>query len=632
MRLFRLLFLLVIPATVFAQGGNGPTGTIPQSTYTTPSTIGVGKTANGVAGSNPEQSVSPLDFGAKADVQFVYDCSWTNATSQVTCANGDMPCVAADAGKIMFGVSSTAFVNLNAINSTLTVPQGTIISCASANVYNISTTTTATCPNAGAGLNNCNFAKGTQDDATAINNAAASAWNSNGICRAVQLPSSYMFIGSAVFNGATINNSCGSASAVTGSGSDLTSVGPQAFGEGASTSVLIPLPNFNFTTCTGGSGTACIGGVPNGQFHDFGVNGLQQAISPAGSVILFQLFGSNAGGLCAGGTTAWNLGLSGWGLETSGSASTGFDWGRQSCNDAAVYNINVIMFGGHGAGTCNIPMAGNVLSAYALFCYGGATILNNSNGVLTLSGASGSIFNSYGGMYFCPLTNGNFAVFETGTSLIYNSYGDIIENFGNCATSTNGLFTYNGGSVANFNGSQIILASGTPGNSAAIQSTNAAGDQIHLHDTTITATGTNNQMFNIGAADKIFDECGNVYSPGTRANTFSAGALFSPCPTAIYPSGVTTQSAITGTGACASPTTVLGTIYYGSAVCPGTTGASTFIITPGPTALNGWNCQGTYDKTTYAVPTALTYTTTACTVTFTSVTANDVISFKVQPF
>src|SRR5215831_2097496 len=56
---------------------------------------------------------------------------------------------------------------------------------------------------------------------------------------------------------------------------------------------------------------------------------------------------------------------------------------------------------------------------------------------------------------------------------------------------------------------------------------------------------------------------------------------------------VGTAATLSGTGACATITTQLGGPWSGQAKCTGPTGASTFIITPGYAAKNGWYCSAT---------------------------------------
>ncbi len=81
-----------------------------------------------------------------------------------------------------------------------------------------------------------------------------------------------------------------------------------------------------------------------------------------------------------------------------------------------------------------------------------------------------------------------------------------------------------------------------------------------------------------------------------------------------------------GTGACATTSTLVGGSIAGSLVCTGTTGASTLTLAL-PAVGHGYVCYGR-DVTT---PTTVTQTgavsTTAVVLTLTSVTANDVVQF-----
>ena len=88
---------------------------------------------------------------------------------------------------------------------------------------------------------------------------------------------------------------------------------------------------------------------------------------------------------------------------------------------------------------------------------------------------------------------------------------------------------------------------------------------------------------------------------------------------------------LSGTGACATITTQLGGPWSGQAKCTGPTGPSTFIVTPGYTAKNGWYCSAT-DVTSHTTGAMSTNSTTACTLTFTTVTPNDVIAFSMSAY
>jgi hypothetical protein len=91
-------------------------------------------------------------------------------------------------------------------------------------------------------------------------------------------------------------------------------------------------------------------------------------------------------------------------------------------------------------------------------------------------------------------------------------------------------------------------------------------------------------------------------------------------------------AALTGTGACATFSGQVGGKWAGSAACASATAASTLTITPGTTAPNGWVCY-VQDETTRAnLFQQTSHSTTACTLTATSVTQNDVFVFTAIAF
>lgn len=92
-----------------------------------------------------------------------------------------------------------------------------------------------------------------------------------------------------------------------------------------------------------------------------------------------------------------------------------------------------------------------------------------------------------------------------------------------------------------------------------------------------------------------------------------------------------TAATLSGTGACATITTQLGGPWSGQATCTGPTGPSTFIVTPGYIAKNGWYCSAT-DVTSHTTGAMSTNSATACTLTFTTVKPNDVIAFSANAY
>jgi hypothetical protein len=190
-----------------------------------------------------------------------------------------------------------------------------------------------------------------------------------------------------------------------------------------------------------------------------------------------------------------------------------------------------------------------------------------------------------------------------------------------------------------------------------------AGCGLHIGGTpiwTMTLVG-NSISRNSGSAEMCIDLGSGVSGFDVQTNYWETDAassiplvsnwsLLGPArwgpQTIIYGSGAGaftgTYPTVSGTGACASIGTQLGTIpsssgtwagpYSGSAACTGTTGSSTFVISNLPTAQNGWNCGGS-DITAPAVLRQQGNSTTQCTLgTSASVSTNDVVSFWVAPF
>ncbi|HEX3156807.1 MAG TPA: hypothetical protein VHV32_19415 [Candidatus Angelobacter sp.] len=183
---------------------------------------------------------------------------------------------------------------------------------------------------------------------------------------------------------------------------------------------------------------------------------------------------------------------------------------------------------------------------------------------------------------------------------------------GDLAAPTTGIFFSSGGVMEVSTLGTAHIAFGTAG--PRVGSTDghcfaSAGDP---NGTTDTCTGR--AAAGIVSADTT--------TPGNALGSFEGRAYIS--------SG--TAAVLTGTGACATFSTQTGGSSVGRATCTGTTGASTFIITPGITAPNGWVCEA-FDQTTRAnLLQQTSNTTTACTLTSTSVTQNDVIVFKAVAF
>jgi hypothetical protein len=121
-----------------------------------------------------------------------------------------------------------------------------------------------------------------------------------------------------------------------------------------------------------------------------------------------------------------------------------------------------------------------------------------------------------------------------------------------------------------------------------------------------------------GGANTWALSANNALTMTATSTLVKAGVAFSSAGTAF--------AIASGTGACATTSTIVGGVQAGHFTCTGTTGASTVTLTLAATT-NSWSCVGR-DITT---PTGVTQTgalsTTAVTLTLTSVTASDVVEF-----
>jgi hypothetical protein len=475
--------------------------------WTSPSGGGGGINSGGAL----DNTVVPTQaaYGAKADVKFVYDAAFSNNSTTVTCPNSDCNFTSADVGKIVFGTTTSNIAT--ALAGSVVVPQGTIQSINNANSIVVSVAANANCTTGSGTL--CPLAWGTQDDATAINAAMVAAWETpNAPCRALQLPSSTMFIGSAVLQAtiAQLSSACGGSQGTAAqSGIDTTQTGPEVYGQGPGNSILIPLPNFNFATCTGGSAsTTCIGGTPNLEAHDFGINGLgQDSSGTPHTVIGFELQGSTGGGSCTG-STGFNLTFSNWLVRSTG--SIGLQMGANSCGDPVYSNIVSEMFG-----ATNCAVSGQLSTGlYGVACFGSLTT------TLTITCSSTQTVNSYYGEYLDQNAAGP-TVQQSGC--IFNSFGDRISGTVSGATT----FDQTGGVISqtNFMGSFLSLPSNTASTSNVILMLGPSGSNIHFRNTTLLGTGANNRLFSTNAGSLMFDEGGNTFTNGGTANSISGNAF-----------------------------------------------------------------------------------------------------------
>jgi hypothetical protein len=148
-----------------------------------------------------------------------------------------------------------------------------------------------------------------------------------------------------------------------------------------------------------------------------------------------------------------------------------------------------------------------------------------------------------------------------------------------------------------------------------------------------------NGAANVFSQTKFQDLIGVGATPTTTTQISNTGAfnwaginLVGALATGKPVSSNGTAAVLSGTGACGTITTQVGGSWAGSAKCTAATAASTLTITFVTTQPNGYVCN-VYDETTRAnLFQQTSHTTTACVLTATSVTQNDVFVFSAIGF
>lgn len=544
---------------------------------------------------NPSSSVSPTAFGGKFDVKFIYDAAFTNNNATVTCPQNDCsfqcpggvyPCTSAttgcstpsfscDVGKIIFGTADTNIGS--SVGTGLVTAQNTISTVNSASSVTMSATATATCTVGSPNI--CDLAWGSQDDTTAINNAATFAWGTVGVCRALQFPSANYFFSSTILSMSItqLSQACGGAAgAVASSGVDTTQVGPEAFGQGPGNTVGIPLPNFTYANCVSNT-NICIGNTGNLEIHDMGWNGLGQILNGRSdsNMAFLQLEGSTGGGSCTG-STGFNLALAGWGYSDTGTFGAVF--GSNACGDPVYSNIVV-----ERTGSTNCEFISALVAAFnAVACFGAPTR------VLQLQCTNGNnIVNTYASE-FVDLNVGGPVITQSGC--VWNDFGSWI----NSTSSASTLYqnTSAASNSANFNGTHFDGNAG-PSAQVFLGQASAGTTSIHVKNVTFALNATT-KILNVNSATAYFDDGGNSYGTAGAASTISGP---------VIADGHSIKGI--GTGTCTAASTlglrVSGTSLTGAGITTACTSATldAGVAVSGARTVNGLTC--TSSATTVSV-------------------------------
>lgn len=546
---------------------------------------------------NMTLAVSPLSYGAKWDVKAITDATFTLNSNTVTAPNSNMGVTSADLGKLVMGTTFPASETSGCSGTTcgsslLATAQGFICTINSANSISIGTSFPACAANnasacVGGGVSQtgtiCALVWGTQDDSTAIQNAATAAWGNGNSCNALEFPAGMAFF--TVPSGGLLRvtvpggNPCGTLI------SDATQTGSVVFGQGMGTTTLVPLPTVNFANCTGNT-KACIN-PPNNIFaHDFSVQGFGNNDNSAHAINLFELDGYGPG--CTA-MAAWNMSFNNW--EGSSATSQGFAM-NFGCGVQYASNIIAEAFG-------NIPCylgsagANNNLTVSALDCFGSA---GGNNGYSLLANGPGNI-NSTGSMYWGGnISSGSSAAAAMQGSVVFNSFGDIFMGPSNSsvAAADFGIYMPGGTNRLILSGSTVIEPNSAANQNRLFYCSGGATCNIFSYGSTLKSSANGVMFYSAGSTINFTDSCANAYTAGGVANNGTVN-FFGSC-------------SITGTPIAAG-NLVLSAGWGTTAAWSALSGSTQQVF--GTITASGTG-QGANPTITYTFPTAFLATPTGC--------------------
>jgi len=412
----------------------------------------------------------------KADTKWVSDATSTNTSQTVTCPNNDCNFVAGDVGKVVFG---TADVLAGAVH----VPIGTISAVNGAQSITVSVAATAS------HTANLVLVWGS-DDTAALDTLSTTVGTA---CAMGIFPAGYMITKHGQFK---------SQSGCKGAGLSVYA-GPAWRGQGINASWIIPTPDFDFTTCTGGvSTTACF----------FGTN--------AGELSSFTIWG---GGALLGGTQAKNLVEIGnacrvtlvdfEGFAANTSSLVGLSWHSSS---GVMYSGGVIQFG-----STQFKAEANQTISIGNYYYGtfGPALQVGQGGIGTLMSIAD---------YFQGCSASSYTTAVTTEAQFHNVF--IAPNSGCTAiNTTGGVVTLSDNSRIN-----VLNASGVTGIVAL------SGAKVYMQNSTITGGS--------GASPLNTNSTGNLYDQGGMTFVATSGAIGANVVGPVFGSASITGTAFTTTG------------------------------------------------------------------------------------
>lgn len=507
-------------------------------------------------------------YGVKANTYAVFDAVCTNGSPIVTTNSGHF----ITQGKIRVGQIAWVMSGGGLAPASITINETTVLSINSDTQITLNANGNVNCGSSQALIWG-------DDDTVALNNLYAAVLASPD-CGAVQV-AGLMMVQGGVFNKAP--NAATSACA-----QQLTNNAISFSGPGWQTATFVPRPTFDLSTCAGTGISSCFF-VPGMQVSNIQVNGF-------------------------GLTTALNLGT----VTNVFSIVTPSMFTAVSCQAWLYTDTNL---------SINVGVGLNY----------------SSNSQYVQCGGNGPVFNSsavgpWVGNYYVPGNGTSPTVNSTtpGTDFYTNWFS--ASGVNECSSIISGFAHFFGlpsapgaeqcvnGGTATYNGSVLSHNQGIAGR-AALKIT--SGGKVYAANSSFTDAGAGEFSVSVDATSQFTDGCGNTFVGNINV---AAGGIFIPCPGTVYPSDPSHPTTTGSTGACATITTQTGNIFTGNLRCTGTTGASTIVLIPGITAKNGYRCSASDLTTNADLLNQSGSSTTSCTLSAASITANDTITFQVSNF
>jgi hypothetical protein len=316
---------------------------------------GVGGGSSVVLSPNCPKSNANNCFNTPADARRVFDASWTNAQTTVTCPNSDCNFLATDTGTACWGVQTSGvytFGNTLGTFTYISAQSGTCV--ASTNAVGTETATGK-------------FVWGHNDTANMV--AAITALYALPHCGTLSLPSARLILASGWGANPSAPASC---NIVTSGYYQGSAEGFSIVGVSRLSSIILLAPGFDFTQCVAGS---CFPNSTAGtSFRDFTIDGMNASLSGISTAPASTLW--RIGGFTGG--QVENVYVIGWAYSASNSPQ-GLLFVGQSIPTINVENYN---FGKQqGRGTCGANTA--MIAHYA----GGGLDVPNATTCIDFDGA-----------------------------------------------------------------------------------------------------------------------------------------------------------------------------------------------------------------------------------------------------